>query len=164
MNPWLYVFSLSLILFCFLVDRHTLIHNLWAGFVCVVYQLGLNIVAHRINYFHYMRVDEGFPKIIVFANSINIFFLGIAFMMGILFVQFLPRNYFLQLIHASVWLIFFRLMYQISEQNNMIEFIYYDVWRPGQVIPANMLALAWLKNILKGGRNQHEDFGRNSVE
>lgn len=157
MNPWLFAFLIGLILFLLLVDRCNLARNLWAGFTCMVFQLRIDMVQEKLNYFHYLRVYEGLTKLMVFSNSVNIFLLGTVFMMGILFVQLLPKNYFLQLIHASVWLILFRLMHQFAEQNNMIEFIYWKVWKYFYIIPAQMLPLAWLKNILDERKKSPRD-------
>lgn len=166
MNPWLYVFLISLTLFLLLFDIHTLKQNLWAGFVCIAYQTGLELVFNKENFMHFLRVGEGLPKSIVFSNTINIFYIGIVFTMGILFVQFLPRNYILQIAHASIWLFYFRLMSYIAQQNNMIEFVYWNAWKYIHIVPGNMLALAWLKNIISGRdiKEKDEAIGRNFIK
>jgi hypothetical protein len=154
MNPWLFIFFISLVLFLFLIDWNTLLKNLWAGIICLVDSLGVNLLAYKINYWHYMKVDEGLPKLFIFSSVINIFDIYICFMMGILFIQFLPKNYFLQLVHASVWTFFFRLMRYIQEQNNMLQFIHWRAWMYIYIVPVNMLALAWVRNIIYERNNK----------
>ena len=107
---------------------------------------------YKLDFIKYLRVDENLPKIILFSGSINIFLLGISFTMGILFVQFLPKNYYLQLLHSAIWMFFFQLMLQIARQNGMIDYIYWKRFMYFNAIPINMLALACINNILNERR------------
>ncbi|MCX7924004.1 MAG: hypothetical protein N3B21_18620 [Clostridia bacterium] len=163
MNFWLYVFLISVSVFLLLINWRDLTRNIWAGFVCITHQLSAHILAYKLGYWNYFGVNEGLPNLIVFSNFINIFFLGSAFLMGILFVQFLPKNYFLQLIHSSVWTFFFRLLYYIAEQNGMVQFLHWRTWMYFYIIPVNMLTLAWIKNIFERNANKNEDVNRNSA-
>lgn len=165
MNPWLFILLIGLILFLLLIDWSTFYRNFWVGIVCAVHFLGIDILNTKLEYFRYLIVDNSFRKLFIFSNTINVFNIGVAFLMGILFTQFLPKNYFLQLIHASVWTIFFRLMFQIAEHNNMIQFIHWRVWMYFYIIPVNMLTLAWLKNIIfeRDDKAKYENVDRNNT-
>jgi hypothetical protein len=158
MNPWLYSSIISIIVFLVLCDWNSFIRNLWAGIICFLFQLGLHILVDKMDYWDYLSVNEGLPNWIVFSGSINIFFLIIAFTMGMLFIQFLPHNYYLQLIHACVWTFFYRLLFHIVEQNNMIHFHHWKVWMFYYAIPVHMLSLAMLKNTFfqKGEKSKNE--------
>lgn len=158
MNQWMYASFISIIVFLVLCDWNRFIHNLWVGIVCISFQFGMHILVDKTGYWDYLKVNEGLPNWIVFSGFINIFFLIIVFTMGMLFIQFLPRNYYLQLIHACVWTFFYRLLFQIAEQNNMIRFHHWKVWMLFYAIPVNMLALAMLKNtfFLKGEKRKND--------
>jgi hypothetical protein len=164
MNLWLYTSIVSFMVFLSLVDWKSITRNLWAGFICMAYQLAIHIMVHKLDYWYYKKVDYGMPNLIIFSNFLNIFFISIAFTMGILYVQFLPRNLFLQLIHAAVWTFFFRLAYYIAEQNSLIIFIHWKSWMYFYIIPINFIALAWIKNTSQERIEivSNENYGRNS--
>ena len=92
MNPWLFVFLVSVVIFILLIDRKTFKVNMLAGLICVLYIFVTNIVAFNENLWVYSKVGQGLPHIFIFINNINIFLLGAIFFMGILFVQFLPQK------------------------------------------------------------------------
>lgn len=156
MNPWLYVFLISVLIFFLVVDWRSLRENLWAGLLCMVHYLVMSPLQDKINMMKYLRVNEGLPDIPIFANQINIFHAGIGFTMGILFVQLLPKNFYLQFIHAGVWIASFQTMIFLSGQNHMIAFIH---WRPlllFWIIPTQTLALTWLKNNSTAWKRERE--------
>jgi hypothetical protein len=152
MIQWIYIFLLSLILFLLLIDWSTLTQNISFGLLCGVHFVGLDILNNKLNYWHYLRTDYSFPKLFIFSNTINIFNIGTVFFMGILFVQFLPKNYFLQL------------MFQIAEHAKMIQFIHWRTWMYFYIIPLNMLTLVWLKNTIgkRKDKFKYENFNRNN--
>lgn len=166
MNSWLYAFIISILVFLLIIDWHTFTRNLWAGLISMIYTFGINTIAYKLNYWNYLRVNEGIPKLILFPEYINIFFLAISFTMGIIFVQVLPKNYFLQLIHAFVWTLFFRLLLGIAEQYGIVHFFHWKVWMFFYIIPVNILALVWLKNTIseRVDTAQNESSDRNTTK
>jgi hypothetical protein len=129
----------------------------------MVHFLGVDIINNKLGYWHYLKVGDSFTKLFIVSDTINVFYICTVFFMGILFVQFLPQNYFLQLLHAFVWTIFFRVMFQIAEHAKMIEFIHWRAWMYFYIIPVNMLALAWLKNTFTEREDKYEDIAGNNV-
>lgn len=150
MNPWLFAFLTGLIVFVLPNNRQTFLCNLWAGLVCMLFQLGISIIAQKLDLWNYLKVNSGIPGFLQFPEYLNVFFLGISFLMGMLYVQFLPVNMILQLINAAVWTFFFRMLFQIAVWNGMIDFNNWRVWMYYYIFPTNMLALAWVKNTFFG--------------
>lgn len=146
MNPWVFVFFISIIVFISLIDWRSISVNIWGGIIAAVLQLIQNIIAYSLNLWKHYRVAEGLPQSIIFSDYINIFIIGIAFTMGVIFFQFLPQNLILQFIHAIGWIFFFRLLHQITADFELINHVNWSIWATANLIPVHMLSLAWVKN------------------
>lgn len=146
MNLWVFIFFISLVIFAVLTDWRKISVNIWGGVIAAALQLVQNLVAHSLNFWKHYKVAEELPNTLIFSNWLNIFIVGVAFTMGTLFLQFLPRNMILQLIHAGAWMFFFRLLHEIGRQFDLIYHISWSVWGGVQAIPTQFLLLAWFKN------------------
>lgn len=104
LNKWFYSFVVGWILFFILIDWTEFSKNIWGGIVAMVLELWQDGTADKVG-LYYMK-DRG-----ISLFNIPIFFtFGVVFTMGVLFIQYLPKNPKLQLIHiiafASGFLVF----------------------------------------------------------
>ena len=84
MNPWLFTFLVSLILLVLLIDRKQITENIYGGILSAIFMQAESILATNLELFKYNLVPLNMPDFRLFSNTINIFFTGIAFNMGIL--------------------------------------------------------------------------------
>jgi hypothetical protein len=142
LNKWFFSFVIGWIAFLLLVDWSKLHINVWGGIISSIIQLLHDSNADKHNFYH--AHDAG---IWIFKSS-AFFTFGLVFTMGVVFLQFLPRNPKLQLIHItglSTGLLLFEL---IAVNNGLIE---HDIWNYWGSFWDNVLvlgALAWMKLLV----------------
>ncbi|MGI6778453.1 MAG: hypothetical protein ACOX7R_10695 [Acetivibrionales bacterium] len=146
MNPWLFSFIVSFILLIVLFNRRELSINICGGIICAVYMLIDNFFAYSFELFKYNNVDLGMPGSVLFSDFINIFFIGIAFNMGIIFFQLLPERMSLQFLFALVLTIFFGLFKYILMSFGLINYINFRVYFVLRLLLL-FLTLAWFKTF-----------------
>lgn len=92
-NKWFFTFITGWIVFLFLADRKSLLKNIWGGIICCILQLWEDSLAHSMGIYYFMEPGVEILNVSVF------FTFGITFTMGVLFVQFLPADPKLQIVH-----------------------------------------------------------------
>ncbi|HEY8422868.1 MAG TPA: hypothetical protein VIL05_14185 [Thermoclostridium sp.] len=145
MNPWLFSFLASVLLFILLADWKQVNINLYGGILSAVFIQAETILAANLGLFEYNLVSLNMPDIFLVSNPVNIFLTGIAFSMGILIVQFYPRKMGYQLLSALVWTLFltgFNFLLDTFGLVNYLRFKPYFVVRQLLLF----LFLAWIKN------------------
>jgi len=113
-DKWFFSFVIGWLVFILLVDRRTLSRNIWGGFMAV--------------FFEY--IEDGLysaQKLYFFKNAflpvfgIPVFFtFGVVITMGILYVQFTPKNPDLQMLHLIVFSLVFLVFEYIVTVNDML--------------------------------------------
>jgi hypothetical protein len=81
-----------------------------------------------------------------FLNFFNIFSTGIAFTMGTIYFQLLPKKLGLQFIYAFIWTLFYTLFNFLLNENNMIIYIHFRFYMVTHVL-IFFLSLAWFKTF-----------------
>lgn len=145
MNPWLFSFLASVLLFILLADWKQVNINLYGGILSAVFIQAETILAANLGLFEYNLVSLNMPDIFLVSNPVNIFLTGIAFSMGILIVQFYPRKMGYQLLSAQIWTLFltgFNFLLDTFGLVNYLRFKPYFVVRQLLLF----LFLAWIKN------------------
>jgi len=145
MNQHLYSFLISFTLFIFLLDRRKIHINIYGGIIGAVYQLIQNLIAHYLNLWKYNNVSLFLPNSALFSETINIFTVGYAFTMGCLFLQFLPRNIYLQLFHTLLWGLFYYLSRYIMHKFSVITYIHFSVHFSMNILTF-LFSLVWFNN------------------
>jgi len=142
LNGWIYSFIVCWIVFFLLVDLKTLKKNIWAGIVCSLLEFIQDAFAPWFDMFY---VKKG---VIYLLGTSAFFTFGVAFTMGILIMQFLPSNRYLQLVHIlsfSVGFVFFEFL--LVKYGLLVEVHWdYKISIFGNVII--MGAIAWLKQFV----------------
>jgi hypothetical protein len=144
-NTWLFAIIISLILFLLLVDWKQLAINIYGGGISGIYQLIESNVAYNTGLwkrnYAYSLVNS-----IHHLEFINVFSAGIAFTMGVIFFQLLPKRLGLQFIHAFVWTLFYALFNFLNKENNMLNYFHFRFFMVTHVF-IFFLSLAWFKTF-----------------
>lgn len=151
MNPWIYVFLISLVILLMLLDRKGLSVNIYGGLIAASYKLVQNLLAKELELWEFYGVNWNLPPLGLFSDRLNIFTVGIAFTMGVLFLQFLPGNLYLQLVHSVIWTLLFVLFKYIMTVFDLLTYTNFSIVMSSHVL-LFMLSLAWFKTyFLKSG-------------
>lgn len=109
-NKWFFTFLTGWAVFLFLVDLRTLSKNIWGGIIACILELWEDSWAYSLGI--YFIHEPG----LVILNVSAFFTFGITAAMGILYMQFIPENQLLQIIHLlafNIGFIFFE--YAVKE-------------------------------------------------
>lgn len=150
MNPWLYSFLVTFILLLLFIDWKQINKNIYGGIVSALFIQTDSILGTKLGLFKFHLVPLNMPDIFLFSNTLNIFYTGIAFNIGIIMVQLQPRKLGYQLINALIWVLFLMLFYILIDKFSLIDYLKF---KPYFIVRQFMLFLflAWIKNsfILK---------------
>lgn len=119
MNPWLFSFLISVVLLLTLVRWNELSTNIHGGIISAVYMFADVTLGDWLNLFEYRYVDLNLPQWPLFSDRFNIFLVGMAFIIGILLLQFLPARPGWQLIYLVVWDLFLLVFLLLSQGFNL---------------------------------------------
>jgi hypothetical protein len=139
-----YAYFISLLLLLIFVDREKLHINVYGGIIAAIYMTILNLIVSKLDFWQYNNVYSYLPSGLYFLEHINIFMIGIAFNMGILFLQLMPQNIYLQLGHALVWAFFYILLKYIFVWFGLMTYIKIKPYAASHVL-LFLLSLAWFK-------------------
>lgn len=145
MNPHLYTFIISLLLLLLLIDLKKLHINIYGGIIAALYKVLHNVLAYDLNLWKHHKVNLYLPDSIFFSDSMNVFIIGIAFTMGILFLQYLPQNLSLQFLHAFLWTSFYVLLKYLCVKYNILTYMNFRLYMSSHIL-IFLLSLAWFKN------------------
>jgi|LSQX01.2.fsa_nt_gb hypothetical protein len=141
-NEWFYSSIIGGILFFLLVDWKVFSVNVWGGIASLILELYQDGVAAAIGMYH-------FRKTILTLFDVPVFFaVGVAFTMGVLFLQYLPENTDLQFLHLLVFVIGFLIFEYIVTTYEMLVSPY---WGLTASFFDNLLifgSLLWLKQFV----------------
>ncbi len=102
--PWVIVFCLSWILFFVFVDLKTIKYNVFGGILAVALASIVDWGGHWLDLYQ-------FHNIIIAWGTCSIFYkLGPVFTMGVLFVQLVPSDKWMQLINIIVFSVIYIMM------------------------------------------------------
>lgn len=149
MNPWLYTYVISLILFFLIADWRKVSINLYGGLLSAVYMLIDTFLANRLELFKYHNVGLNMPESILFSASVNIFSIGLAFNIGFIFSQLLPQKLGLQFIYSLIWTLFHLLFKLILKEFDLVSFIHFRVYFILRFLMF-FLTIAWFKTFFLG--------------
>lgn len=142
LNGWFYSFVIAWCAFFLLVDWYSFKKNVWAGIICSILEVWQDGTAVHIGMYVFKK-----PGIYLLGSS-AFFTFGLAFTMGVLFMQYLPRNNILQLLHIIVFAVGFVIFESLMEEYSfLVEFH----WNSAGSIFLNitvMASLAWFKQFL----------------
>lgn len=101
-NKWFYSFLISWVVFLLLIDWKSFSKNIWGGIVAAGLELWQDSTAPIVG-MYYLQDTAG-----VALFNVPIFFtIGVTFTMGVIFLQYLPANPKLQLIHLLAFIVGF---------------------------------------------------------
>lgn len=144
MNPWLFSFLISIVLLVLLINWNHFSVNIYGGLISAFFMIMQNLIVHSTGLWEYHQASL-FANKVIFSNYLNVFIIGIAFSMGTLFFQFLPKNLYIQLIHAFMWTLLFILFKYLASQYNLITYYHFNNLTNTHVL-VFFLSLAWFKN------------------
>lgn len=145
MNPWLFAFLISFILFLVLVDWRQLHINIYGGIISVAYKLIESNVAYNAGLWkHYSTWTP--VNSIPFLEFVNVSSAGIAFTMGIIYFQLLPKKLGWQFVHAFIWTIFYTLLNAILQGYGLLMYVHFRVYGVTHVL-IFFLSIAWFKTF-----------------
>ncbi len=149
MNPWLFSFIISVVLLVTLIDWKEIATNVHGGIISAIFMFFDVALGDKHNLFEYRQVGLNLPQWILFSDGFNIFFVGIAFGMGVLILQFLPARPGWQLIYVLVWGLFlFAFLYLSKSFHLFITINFKSFFVVRQVLL--FLFLAWFKDDYLG--------------
>ncbi|MEG6616191.1 hypothetical protein V6C27_07090 [Peptococcaceae bacterium 1198_IL3148] len=129
MIEWIVTFVLSWIMFALLIDRQLLKYTLWGGITAIILQLIVDTSADAMGIYHVMAQLK--------LGGGSVFFtFGAVFTMGTIFVQFIPINRWLKILHILATATLFLGLEYLLVQRSIIT---YHNWGMG---------LSWLTNLV----------------
>lgn len=146
MNPWLFSFFISFIIFLALIDWKHISTNIYGGILSAIYMFIDVFLANILGLFKYNGVNWGLPKFILFSDLTNIFFVGISFNIGVILLQLLPQKLGFQFIYAFIWTLFLLLFLFILKEFSLVTYIHFKVHFVIRYL-LFFLCLAWFKTF-----------------
>lgn len=125
-----------------LIDWKVLHINIWGGIAACILQLIHDTEQDIMNNFHVF--DTGIP----IMKSSLFFTFGVVFTMGIIFLQFLPQNKILKIIHLLAFSIGFLVFEYLAIKNGMLKYIHYNIWISFLDDVFVLATLAWTKSFV----------------
>jgi len=145
MNPWLFTFIVSLIFFIILTDYKQLKINIWGGIIPAIFQTAQNILANDLGLWTHKGVGDGMPDWIIFSDRINIFLIGIAFSIGVIFFQHIPKNLYLQVAHIIIFAILWGLFKVLTRKYGMTTNLNWNQMLTAHGFIIMSTSMLWLK-------------------
>jgi len=115
LNKWFFTFITGWVVFLILVDRKTLNKNIWGGIICCLLELWEDSLAYIMGMYFFKEMG------IEILNVSAFFTFGITLTMGILFMQFIPGNPVLQIIHLLAFNIGFTVFEALVKYAGILE-------------------------------------------
>lgn len=142
LNKWFISFAVGWFVFFLLVDWKKFYINVWGGILACLLQLIHDTESVVSNYYHFY--DAG---VWLFKTS-AFFTFGVVFTMGVIFIQFIPRNTKLKIIHVIVYAVGFVAFEYLMVINGMFKHIHYSYWLSLADNLTVMSTLAWTKSFV----------------
>lgn len=138
------VFKLCNWLGCFflLVDLKKFYINVWGGIAACILQLIHDTEQDFLNNYHVYDAGIWLLKSSVF------FTFGVVFTMGVIFLQFIPQNKILKIIHVLVFAIGFLVFEYIVINNEMLKYIHFSYLLSLADNILVMATLAWTRSFV----------------
>ena len=92
-NKWFFTFIVGWVVFFFLVDTKTLRKNIWGGVISCLLELWQDSLAGTMDIYYFRDMGLEILNVSAFVTF------GITLTMGILYMQFIPDNPVLQILH-----------------------------------------------------------------
>lgn len=141
-SGWFYSFIIGWVALLLLIDWHSFKKNIWGGIVCSILELYQDGIAVHFGLYRLHNVG-------IYLLGTSVFFtLGIAFTMGVLFMQYLPGNNKLQLIHILVFSNGFLLFEFLVAKYGLLTHIHYSYALSFFLNILIMGSLAWFKQLV----------------
>ncbi|NLN64163.1 MAG: hypothetical protein GX144_01915 [Clostridiaceae bacterium] len=146
MNPWLFSYMVSLMLLILLIDWKQISVNLVGGTLSAVFMLADVFLGNKYGLFTFKYVGLHLPDWNLFSDRFNVFFVGLAFNIGILIMQLLPKKMEWQLIYSVIWGFFLYLFLYLA---NVFDLYILTKFRVGLVLRQVLffLFLGWIKTF-----------------
>ncbi len=130
MIEWLVTFVMSWAMFFLLVDKERFKYTVWGGITAVMLQLIVDTTGEKLELYHIVA------KFSLFGVTSALFTFGMVFTLGTLFVQFIPNNLWLKIMHiVTTASLFLGIEYLLIQRN----LIYHKNWG---------IIHSWITNIL----------------
>lgn len=142
LNKWFFSFVISWTVFLLLVDWNTFSRNFWGGIAASILELWQDTIASIVGMYHIQ--DGGF---FLFRAPIFLTF-GAVFTVGVLFLQYLPQNPKLQLLHIIMISAGFAVFEVIVESFGLLIKPHWNLLGSFFDNTIIMGSLAWLKQYI----------------
>ncbi|MCX7921981.1 MAG: hypothetical protein N3B21_08230 [Clostridia bacterium] len=142
LNGWFYTFIIGWVVFLLLIDWHLFKKNVWAGIACSILELWQDGVSIHLGLYRVQNAG-------IYLLGIPVFFtIGLAFTMGVIFMQYLPSNNKLQLIHIFVFSIGFVIFETRLVKYGFLVHIHYNYTASFFINILIMTSIAWFKQLV----------------
>lgn len=147
-DKWFFSFIIGWIVFLLLVDRKEIQRNIWGGIAAVALELWQDGSACAKGMYHFS------PSVFHLLGVPVFFTLGVVFTMGVLFIQFVPKNPDLQMLHLLLTGTGFIVFEYIVTVNGMLVFEYWSL--AGSFLDDIIIfgSFLWLKQLILSRRTQ----------
>ena len=148
---WIVSFIVSWIVFFMLVDYKLLKKTIAIGFITVVLQLYVDYYAGKYGLY---KISNAY---ITLFDSSAFFAFGIPFTLGIIFVQYLPRNRsWLKLINVLVWSSLFLAFEMLAIYAGILTYTNWNTFNSFTVNVSAFIILGWIWEMFAGKHNVEE--------
>lgn len=137
MDEWIITFVLGWLILFLLADKTKLRYTLWGGVAAVIMQLSVDTTASNLGLYTTASKYH-------LGGGSALFTFGVVFTMGTLFVQFVPVNRFLKIIHILVIATLFLGLEYLLEYRSVLQ---YHHWHMGASWGINIfvfITLTWI--------------------
>ena len=142
-NKWFFTFLVGYAVFIFTVEWKKLYINVWGGILSCLIQLLHDKELSDLNLYQVHNAG------IWILNQSAFFTFGIVFTMGVIFLQYLPRNVILQLIHVIFFSLGLLLFEYITVKNGLLKHIRWNYWGSMADNVIVISSLAWFRSFLE---------------
>lgn len=119
-NKWFFTFVVGWVLFYMFVERSSLRINIWGGVAASALQVMHDFDAGKMDLYNFQYAG-------IWLFGLSAFFtFGITFTMGVLFLQFMPTNAILRIIHALAFAVGFLLFEYIVVSYGALRHAHYS--------------------------------------
>ncbi|OAT80760.1 hypothetical protein [Desulfotomaculum copahuensis] len=136
--PWLISFVLAWLLFFLFADRPRLNRTVWGGIIALLMATFVDWGLQRLGLYKFTDL------LISFAGCPVFYKFGPTFVIGILFVQFIPRGRWWQLLHILVFALAYLSLEILFTETGVAGYIH---WHPLASLSLDLLvftALTWV--------------------
>jgi hypothetical protein len=142
LNKWFLSFAVGWAVFFVLIDWKKLNVNVWVGIIACILQLIHDTESSYHNLYQFYDVGIGLLRTSAF------FTFGVVFTIGIIFIQYMPRNTTLKIVHVIVFAVGFLIYEYITVSNGMLKHFQYTYWISLLDNLIILSTLAWTKNFV----------------